>query len=381
MEIRDYLYAVRRRLWLPVAIPLAAAIVTAGVLYIQPEKYQATATVVVPALSAQGYSTSAVTQYVSTFKDVLVSAPVIDQVAVETHAKRSDLAAGLSAATATASSNIIQVTYTGPNKKDVALVARNAAVDSLDILLAPQLSAASSASTTSLAALTQANQNISDYTAKTGFEFPIDQYKYKSQELSQFLVLLTEAKLSRDQKRVDGLTQIVKDRQAELTTLAAIVVQYQTLDDEKHAAQAVYDKSQIDLNKVNGEIASDHDPRTVTVRNLGHISRTPLMLKFGGVALGVALLLSLAFIVFMEFFRPAVAQIPYLRSLAIPPRPLQPVMEAGGSAGTVAAVAAPGAAEAAPERAVASVASGSAEHANGDAPVGAEKERPKRTRS
>ncbi len=84
MDIQDYLYAIRRRLWLPIALPLVAALVTAGFIYIQPEKYQATATVVVPALSAKGYSTSAVTQYVSTYKDVLASSQVIDRVSQET---------------------------------------------------------------------------------------------------------------------------------------------------------------------------------------------------------------------------------------------------------------------------------------------------------
>lgn len=370
MEIKDYLYAIRRRLWLPVAVPLAAAVITAGIIYIQPEKYQATATVVVPALSAQGYSTSAVTQYVSTFKDVLISVPVVDELVSSTHEKRSDLVSGLTAATATASSNIIVVTYTGPNRKAVEKVARLAAIDSLDTLLAPQLSAATNESTTGMAALKQADQAISDFTTQTGLLFPVEDYKTKSQELSALIVQLTQAQLGGDKARVAGLQKIVDARQKELVALAPLVVQFQSLDQTKVAAQAVYNKALENLSKVDSEIASDHDARTVTVRNIGHVARTPEILKFGGVALAVALLLSLAFIVFMEFFRPNVAQIPYLRNLAIPRRPLKPVGEtAGSAAGLPAAAVVP-----------TTVGNGSGDHSNGGAATGVETDLPKTER-
>jgi hypothetical protein len=318
LRIQDYLFAIRRRLWLPITVPLAAAVVTAGVLYIQPEKYEATATVVVPALSAQGYSTSAVTQYVSTFKDVLVSAPVIDLVARQTGEKSNDLVAGLSASTATASSNIIVVTYKGPNKKSVTAVAEAAAVASLDALLEPQKARADEEVTMSLNALNAANKAVSDFTARTGILFPENDYKTDSQELSQLIVQLEQARLAGDKARVTALQGIVRQRQAELVALAPLVVQYDSLVQAQAAAEAVHNKAEEDLNRVEAEIASDHDSAAVSYKYMGHVSRLPDMLKFGGVAFAIAMLLALAFIVFMEFYRPAVAQAPYRRRLAVP---------------------------------------------------------------
>jgi subunit length determinant Wzz-like protein len=306
MDIQDYLYAIRRRLWLPIALPLVAALVTAGFIYLQPEKYEANATIVVPALSAKGYSTSAVTQYVSTFKDVLVSTQVIEPVSLQTGERRSDLVSGLSASTATASSNIITVTYTGPTKKTVQDVAWWASVYALDALLAPQQAGANDEVANANAALVQADQNLSDFTKQTGLLFPEDDYKNQSTELSQLQVLLQEAVLAGDSKRARGLQAVVNQRSADLTKLSAQVIQWQRLDEARTSAQTESDKAVIDLNAANSEVASDHAPGTVISRFAGHVSRIPEIARYAGVAAGVALLLSLGYIVFMEFLHPAV---------------------------------------------------------------------------
>ena len=80
MEIRDYLRAIRRILPLLIILPIIAAAITGFLLEKQPSKYEAKATVVVPAISGNGTSQSAASQYVDTFKDVLISQPVIADV-------------------------------------------------------------------------------------------------------------------------------------------------------------------------------------------------------------------------------------------------------------------------------------------------------------
>src|SRR5450755_3583621 len=113
MEIREYLRAIRRWLWLPIVVPLVAAALTGVLLERQPSQYQANAAVIVPAVSDKGFSTSAASQYVATFKDVLISQPIVDQVSKKTGVPSKDLVAGLSASTVSTSSNIIHVTYLG----------------------------------------------------------------------------------------------------------------------------------------------------------------------------------------------------------------------------------------------------------------------------
>ena len=117
MEIRDYLRQIRRFLWLLILAPIVAGLLTGGIMQIRPSQYQADASVVVPAITAAGFSQSAASQYVDTFKDVLVSQPVLTDV----HQKFpsipiGELASGLSASTITPSSNIINVVLVGPKR-------------------------------------------------------------------------------------------------------------------------------------------------------------------------------------------------------------------------------------------------------------------------
>ncbi len=198
------------------------------------------------------------------------------------------------------------MTYTGPNKKTVQNVVKDAAIRGMDALLLPQLSGAFSAFVNSQTALGAANQNLNDFTKQTGLLFPEDDYRNTSQQLAAFDAQLTEARLAGDSPRVRGLTPVVAAFQAKLVALAAQVVQWKTLDEAQHSAQAENDKAVIDLNTAEAAIASDQDPSAVDVRFTGHVSRVPEIARYAGVALGVALLLSLGYIVFMEFLNPAV---------------------------------------------------------------------------
>ena len=337
MEIEDYLLAIRRRLWVPVAVPVAALVLTALFLYLQPESYDASSTVVVPALSAKGYSTSAATQYFSSFKDVLTSPPLLTQISGQTDEPKSDLAAGLSATTSTASSNIITVTYTGHHKSTVSLVARFAAMDALDALLEPQYSAAQRGVAAGQSSLNAVNQNIATFRASTGYQFPDKEYQIQEQELSGLEVQLTQAYLANDQNRIRSLGQVVSERKASLAALAPIVTQYENLIQQQHAAEAVYDRAQTDFNNVSAEMASNHDPAAVRATFNGHVSRVGDILKYGAVAAGVALLLSLAFIVFMEFLRPASMQDAPVRRRSLPA--IVRGVIAGGTDGPAEAVA------------------------------------------
>jgi capsular polysaccharide biosynthesis protein len=313
VEIQDYLLAIRRRLWLVIALPLVAALVTAGFIYIQPEKYQATATVIVPALSAKGYSTSASVQYFSSFKDVLISAPVVSQIAAETGESKSNVAAGLSATTTTASSNIILVTYVGPNKTNVQAVARIASVDTLDALMGPQVAATQMQIVNSEKALRDANQALATFATTAGPNnvppapglLPEDTYRSQVGELSLLELNLELAKIEGNKNRIASLSGAIAGRTAILTSLETQVAAWKILQQDQLAAQAENDKAHSDFNAASSEYAADSDPRSVTAQFSGHVSRVPEIARAAGEAGGVALLLALAYIVFMEFLQPA----------------------------------------------------------------------------
>jgi hypothetical protein len=306
--------------------------VTAGFIYLQPESYQAQATVIVPALSVKGYSTSAVTQYVSSYKDVLTSAPVVAQVSQETGVSKKDLVAGLSATTITSSSNVILVTYTGSKKSEVQPVVQAAAIDSLDILLGPQLQKAQLEEAATKSALNDANAALNKFASDSGHLFPDVDYKIASSVLSALEVQRTQSFIAHDKARVKFLDAIIATRKADLLALAPKVTQFQSLLQARSGAESVHTKALSDLYSVQAEIASDKAPGSVIVTFLGHVSRTPLMLRFGGVAAAVALLLALGLIILMEFLRPTGSTTAAYGSPVAVPRSLSGVKVPGASA-------------------------------------------------
>jgi capsular polysaccharide biosynthesis protein len=259
-----------------------------------------------------------VTQYVSTYKDVIHSAPVVAQVAKETGASTKELVAGLSATTDTASSNIILVTYTGTKRSQVMPVAQAAAVDSLDSIIGPQLFKAQSQSAATQVALDTANQALSKFTSDTGLLFPDVDYKIQSSELSALQVQLTQARAAGDKARTRFLQGVITKRTTDLVVLAGQVIQYQGLVQARSGAETAHTRAVVDLTSVQAEMASDHAPGSVTVSFLGHVSRLPGMLRFGAVAFAIALLLSLGFIILLEFLRPTGSTAAHGSPLAFP---------------------------------------------------------------
>jgi hypothetical protein len=308
MEIKDYLRAIRRWLWLPVVLPLVAGAGAGLLLLKQPLQYQATGSLVVPAVSSRGFSTSAALQYVATFKDVLISQPVVQQVSHKTGVPTKDLISGLSADTVTASSNIINVVYTGYAKGSVTTVVREATVDALNVIAQPQLVQAQNALSSGHTQLSNADSAISQYTADTGTLFPDQDFKTKQSELSQLLLELQQANLANDAQRAAALQLIIAERQKELTTLAAEVARYTALNEDRTAALTVVSHDEQLLGDAQALLAANLNSNTVTVTDLGKVSRVANVLKFTAIAAAVALILALALILLLELthaFRPA----------------------------------------------------------------------------
>lgn len=303
MEIRDYLRAIRRWLWLPIALPLLAAAITGVLLERQPSQYQANATVVVPAVSAKGFSTSAASQYVATFKDVLISQPVLAEVSKKTGVPTKELLSGLSASTVTAASNVIHVQFLGLHGQNVTAVVREASVDTLDAVAQPQLVQAQNSVAAAGATLQQANAAITAFTARTGLILPQQEFNTQEQELNQLLLQLQQANLANDTARASALQTVITQRQKSIATLATQVTQYTDLSDARQSALSVRDHAAQDLAGAQALLATDHYPQTVSVQNVGRLSKLADVLKFAVIAFAVALILALAAILLLELVR------------------------------------------------------------------------------
>jgi len=303
MEIRDYLRAIRRWLWLPIVVPLLAGLITGGLLELQPSKYQANATVIVPAVTAKGFSTSAAAQYAVTFEDVLVSSPVVDKVASKYHVPTRDLVGGLSASTATASSNIIHVVYLGYRGQNTTGIVDDATVVALDAIAEPQLVQAQNAVSAAQVQLEQANAAINNFNATTGNLLPQQQFDSEQQELDTLDLELQQANIAGDTAHATALEGLISQREQQLATLAGQLSQYTTLNDARQAAIAVSDHAAQSLNDVESLIAADHASGTVTVQKIGRVSKLADTLKFAAIAFAVALALALGVILLMELMR------------------------------------------------------------------------------
>jgi capsular polysaccharide biosynthesis protein len=306
MEIRDYLRAIRRILPLLIILPIVAAAVTGFILEKQPSKYQASATVIVPAISGNGTSQSAASQYVDTFKDVLVSQPVVSDVAQKfknSKITQAELVAGLSADTVTASSNVIHITLVGEHGQNLTGAVREAAIDSMDAIAQPSLVQAQAEKANSETLWQNAQTAINKWVSSTGNPSPQAKYNQDEGQLTTDEGLLQQAILSGDTTRETGLHSIIAKQTTLVETDGQQVQQYQSLDSSLSSAEAALNHSQQVLVSAEALVATDHAPSTVAVVNNGRLSKLSDVIKFAAIAFALALLMMLGLILILELMR------------------------------------------------------------------------------
>ncbi len=304
MEIRDYLRAIRRVLWLLILIPIVAGLATGGLMEIQPSAYEADATVVVPAISAAGFSQSAASQYADTFKDVLVSQPVLTEVSQKyTNIPTSELASGLSASTITTSSNIIHVVLIGKDHQNLVGAVHEATVDTLNAIAAPRLAQAENAYTNAQARLVTANNNSNTFAEVTQNPDPPVALNSALARLSQLDGILASAQVHNDQSAITSTTALIVSEKAELVKLGQQDVQYETLSDALSSARSASDHATQEVVDAQALVTTDSAPGTVTTVNVGRLSKLSNTIKFAGIAFALALVMMLGLLLILELMR------------------------------------------------------------------------------
>jgi hypothetical protein len=303
VEIRDYLRAIRRVLWLVIAIPIVAGLLVGGFIELQPSAYQANAYAVVPAITANGISQSAASQYASTFKDVLTSESVVPDVSQKFNIPQAELVTGLSSNTTTASSNLIDVVLLGKHGQNLVGAVREATVDTMNAIAEPQLIEAENEVTNSQTLLNQTTTAINSFEDAYGNASPQVEYNNKSSTLSNEEAELQTAKIDDDVAREGILTTIISQTQQQLSQLALAVQQYTPLANAQSAAIASNDHAVSDQVTANSLIQTDSAPGTVTTKDVGRLSKLSDVIKFGGIAFALALLMMLGLILILELMR------------------------------------------------------------------------------
>ena len=305
MEIRDYLRQIRRYLWLVIAIPVIAALVTGGFMELRPSVYQADASVVVPAITASGFSQSAASQYVDTFKDVIVSQPVLNDVFQKYNIPVDELASGLSASTVTPSSNIINVVLLGKDKQNLIGAVHEATVDTLNAIAAPRLAQAKLAVADANTLVEQANANYDTWVTATGDVSPQLQFNGYLTQLNLQTANYQVAKAHGDAKAMAAASALITYYQAKVNTYGAYLQQYAGLQQAQAAARAASDHAASELIDAQALVTTDAAPGTVSTHSVGRLSKLADTIKFAGIAFAIALLMLLGLLLILELMRPA----------------------------------------------------------------------------
>jgi hypothetical protein len=303
MEVRDYLRAIRRILWLVIAIPIVAGLLVGGFIELQPSSYQADASAVVPAITATGISQSAASQYTSTFKDVLTSNQVIPVVSQKFNIPQSELLTGLTSSTATASSNLINVVLTGKKGQDLVGAVREATVDAMNAIAAPQLVKAQNEVINAQTLLTQAQTGINNFDASYGNASPLVLYNSEQSTLIQQEAQLQTAIINNDQAHVNSLNATIPKTKATLAQYGQELQLYQPLAAALSAATTANAHAASDLVAVKSLIQTDSAPGTVTTKDVGRLSKLSDTIKFAAIGFALALLMMLGLILILELMR------------------------------------------------------------------------------
>jgi hypothetical protein len=303
MEIRDYLRAIRRILWLVIAIPVLAGLLVGGFIELQPSAYQANATAVVPAITANGISQSAASQYASTFKDVLTSQSVVPLVSQKFNIPQSELVTGLSSSTATASSNLINVVLIGKKGQDLVDAVREATVDTMNAIAEPQLVQANNAVTNSRTLLQNAQTAIFNFQSEFGNAAPQLAYNNQASRVSVDEGQLQTAIVNNDQARATTLKAIIATDKLTLAKFGTQLQQYLPLAAALSAAQSANDHATSDLVSAQSLIATDSASGTVITKNVGRLSKLSDVIKFAAIGFALALIMMLGLILILELMR------------------------------------------------------------------------------
>jgi hypothetical protein len=304
MEIRDYLRQIRRFLWLVIAAPIVAGLLTGGIMQIRPSQYQADASVVVPAITAAGFSQSAASQYVDTFKDVLVSQPVLADVHQKFNIPTSELASGLSASTITPSSNIINIVLIGQKGQNLTGAVREATIDSLNAIAQPRLAQAQNSAANAQTLLTNADTAIANWAASNDNADPQLTLNGAQSQLNTEVNLLAVEIANHDPRQV-ATSQLITKYKAAVLVDTEQLNQYQSLANAKSAALSANDHATQEVVDAQALVTTDEQSSTVTAYNVGRLSKLSDTIKFAAIAFAIALLMLLGLLLILELMRPA----------------------------------------------------------------------------
>jgi hypothetical protein len=301
LEIREYIGALEGRGRIVAAVAIVAGFLAVVVYILQPQRYSATATVVLPIPPSTTTSAiAAVSEAYADFNGALTTDVVAERAAADVGVPASAVAGHLSVSRL-AGGSVAQVTYNGTDRDHAVAIASAASREALVVLIAARLDPLDQQLALAKAAVDDANAESQTFIEQTGIyneQYFIDQQR----RIISLQDDLGNAQANGDTARAD-------DIQARITAKNATISQYRAdfdrLTSTRQSAEEAYTTAQqADLSE-KGLLDSARAGRQVSVSaEPTGASRLTGLIKAVVPAVVVATGLAIALIVLMEVVGP-----------------------------------------------------------------------------
>jgi capsular polysaccharide biosynthesis protein len=251
VEIVDYLRIARRRLWVLVGIPLAAAIITTLFVFLSPAQYTATATVSAPALVGgqpgnQFSGSQAVGQFASAFQSVAQGPAIRQSVSAATGVTLGKIQGGLTVSQVGASSTM-QLTYQSTERKEIVPVLTAITKQTLDNLFSSQVTLAQQQITDAKADLTKADQTIVAWEQTNKVVDPPQIFQSMVDHLNTLRSQQSALQANGKPSGSAALSAQIASTQASMTKFAPLLAEYDVLASARDSASASINTAQNNL--------------------------------------------------------------------------------------------------------------------------------------
>ncbi len=307
MELRDYLRAVQRRLWIVVLVPVLAVGASLGLTTLGSggaKGYATTATVSAPPLS----SSNSTVQYASDFQAVADSGAALDATAKATGVSRDTLDADLTVSRLSTSS-LMQITYTTTehNAAKATKVTQSYGQAILEQVYGAAVTQSKAQEATAAAAVAAAQKNVdasrqalNDFLGGAGFVRPDDALRTATSNLGEIQTQLDLAAVSGDS--VPALQAALDAARKRLTDLGARAVQFTSLNNALTKSTDALDVATTDQETAAKAVAAATPHGTVAISSLESPVTGQTIRR--AVAAGViGLLLAIALVVLLDVRR------------------------------------------------------------------------------
>jgi hypothetical protein len=303
MEINDYvrdsLRVVSKRSRFIGAVVLAALVLSVAVYSLEPPRYRATATVVIPIPEGVTSLIAGVSQSVSDFEGALASESVAAGVAAATGVDRKEISSGLSS-DRLVSGSVAEVAYEGRTGEEAQVVVREASRQALALLLEAALGPYEQQRQFAQNQLAAAEDDYEEFVAETGIFAPDRYFAKQTDRLNALRDALGVARGEGRDDVVETLERRISAKQAEISQQLA---DYNRLSGARQRALSLVTETESAYSTAKGSLDSTQTPEAISVSDAVRISRVAFLMRSVVPAVVIATGLAIAFVVLLELSR------------------------------------------------------------------------------